>query len=114
MPRVVTAGVVLLAAGLAVMLLMLFALHGAVTSTSLAVSVGRDVPGRALEGCDAKGGGRWSCDYMVNGSSAQVAGYAVQVDPGSSCWRGRLTALPRGVAGWPKRIDGCVRRWQPW
>src|SRR3954465_1116636 len=116
MPGIVTAGVVLLAARPAGALPLPLPLPGRVTPERLAVSVGRDVPGLAIAPCRAAagGGGRWTCAYMVNGSSSDIAAYAVQVHAGSSCWSGRLTQLPRGVAGWPKHVDGCVRRWQPW
>ena len=93
-----------------------FVLHGPVTGRSLHESVqsasgsaGSTLgnAGRCRSGSQTR---EWRCDVDDAGGSG-TATYSIRVRAGSSCWNGRLTGGD-GEGGMPKRISGCVHRWQ--
>ena len=90
-------------------------LHGRVTETSLAVSVGSASRSGgeplAAGGCRRQGrGGVWSCDLPDREDSGAVR-YTVRVRPGTSCWVATLV-VSSSEGGMPQHARGCVRRWQ--
>jgi hypothetical protein len=93
-----------------------FVLSGPVTSGSLAVSVGRvsGSPGELLGGAgDCRRSiraGEWRCEVSDAGGSGAVT-YRVRERRGSSCWDGLLVE-DSAEGGMPRKISGCVRRWQ--
>jgi hypothetical protein len=93
-----------------------FVLHGPVTANSLHEAVERQSGSagnifRMPERCRRRrADGTWKCSVSDSSGSGGVD-YKVRVRNGSSCFDGRLTA-DYGEGGVPKRISGCVYRWQ--
>ena len=93
-----------------------FALHGSVRPGSLHEAVERESgsAGTILGGSDRchrlHARRAWTCSVADSAGSGGVD-YRVRVRSGSSCFDGRMTA-GYGEGTMPKRIDGCVYRWQ--
>jgi hypothetical protein len=93
-----------------------FVLHGPVTATSLHAAVERESgsAGAMLETTDRcrrlEVDRTWECSVYDSSGSGGV-GYEVRAREGSACFAGRRTAN-YGEGGLPKRISGCVYRWQ--
>ena len=93
-----------------------FVLHGPVTSESLYVAVDRDsgsaggLLGQRGRCHTTRKPRTWTCSVYDSAGSGGVD-YRVNVSADSSCFRGQLTA-DHGEPGMPRRISGCVRRWQ--
>ena len=81
--------------------------HGPVRSGSLEQSVASEAGALSGgDGCDRLRAARtWRCDVSTDGGSSVVP-YFVVVDPGSSCWRARLTE--RVYPGDEPALRGCV------
>lgn len=94
-----------------------FVLHGPVDPGSLQRSVAMetssaDVTLNISRPCQPRArADRWSCD-VSDGSGSGTAVYGIRVEPDSSCWTGRLVAGYEVEGTMPRRISGCVHRWQ--
>lgn len=51
----------------------------------------------------------WQC-AVSDGGGSSGGEYRIQVQPGSSCWKGRLTEEYPAALDMPKTISACVRR----
>ena len=93
-----------------------FVLHGPVTAASLHEAVERESgsAGSLVGGADhcrrLRTARTWKCSVHDSAGSGGVD-YRVRVRSGSSCFDGLLTT-EYGEGGMPKRISGCVYRWQ--
>jgi hypothetical protein len=116
MPRIALAVAALLAAGFVFVVLMLTTIHGPVTEERLANSVADEAGRLRLLPCTAHHGRprRYSCGVWIDHGRFTSGGvdYDVRVRPGSSCWTGTLDARDARDAGVPRRLHGCVYRWQ--
>jgi NDP-sugar pyrophosphorylase family protein len=91
-------------------------LHGPVTAGSLHDAVERQSGSAGnlfgtTDRCRRLDAARtWRCSVYDSAGSGGVD-YRVRARSGSSCFDGRITA-DYGEGGLPKRISGCVYRWQ--
>lgn len=116
MLRIGLALTALLVAGLAFVVLMLTTIHGPVTDERLANSVADEAGKLRLLPCTPTHHEprHYSCGVWIDRGRFTSAGvsYDVRVHPGSSCWTGTLPTRDAHDAGVPRRLSGCVYRWQ--
>jgi hypothetical protein len=116
MLRIAFAVTALLLAGLVFVVLMLTTIHGPVTDERLANSVADEAGKLRFLPCTPAHGEprRYSCGVWIDRGRFSSGGvdYDVRVRRGSSCWTGTLNARDAHDAGVPRRLEGCVYRWQ--
>lgn len=105
----VTAGV-LMAAALVFVLMWLFApAVGPVSKEALYWSVAGDVGGTSLlgsRGCRLRRGTEWRC-AILDGQGSGTADYVVWLD--GDCWRARRTSAESFEGQMAERASGCVK-----